>query len=113
MAYTDKPVTLADVMNVRGESLIPPAPQPSEEQLFVDSEELDAGGLQDDRPTTPGLLTGAASDMPRSVSVGKKRVVFLSDWPQEKLNTEQDLAIKQLVEVCVHVVSVFLCVVSA
>ena len=93
MAYTDKPVTLADVMNVRGESLIPPTPQPSEEQLLVDSEELDTG----DQPTTPGLLTSAASDRPRSISVGKKRVVFLSDWPQD---TEQDFALKQLVEVC-------------
>ena len=91
LAYTDKPVTLADVMNVKGESLMPSA---SEEQFLVDDEELDT------QPTTPRLPASATSDRARSVSVGKKKVVFHSDWPQEKLNTEQDFALKQLVEVC-------------
>lgn len=101
MAYTDKPVTLADVMSIRGEPLMPPVLHPGEEDSLSDSDELDIGKLQNDQIATPGIPATAASDKERPVSVKKKKVVFLSEWSQEKLNAEQDLALKQLVKVCV------------
>ena len=66
---------------------------PSEEHLSLDSEEPDTGKIQDEQTTTPSI------DKEQPVSAGKKKVVFLSEWPQEKLNAEQNFTLKQLVEV--------------
>ena len=99
MAYTDKPVTLADIMNVKGESLMPSTSLLNEEYLTVDGDEMDTGK----QATKPGLVTSTTSDQPRSVSVGKKKIAFLSDQLQKKLNTEPDIALRQLVKVCVCV----------
>jgi len=106
MAYTDKPVTLADVMNIRGESLMPPMLQPNEEQSSLDdNNELDIGRPWHSQTTTPEVPASAASDKKRPISVGKKKLVFLSEWPQERSNSESDFALKQLVEVCTTLLS--------
>ena len=73
---------------------MPPTLQQSDGHS-LDGDEQDIERPQDDQTLD---VPTSASAKERPVSVGKKRVVFLSEWPQEK---EQDFALKQLVQVCV------------
>ena len=102
-------MTLADIINVKGESLVPSTLQLSNEHTRNDDDEQGTGRSQDGQTTTLDLPT-TASAKERPISVGRKKVVFLSEWPQEK---DQDFALKQLVKVCVCLcvyVSVCVCV---
>ena len=78
---------------------MPTASQTNEEYLTGDTEEMDTGK----QTTTPRPVTNATSDRARSVLAGKKRVAFLSDHLHKKLNSDQDIALKQLVKVCMCV----------
>ena len=92
-------MTLADIINIKGESLVPSTLQLSDEHTLNDDDEQGTGRSQDGQTTTLDLPT-TASAKERPISVGRKKVVFLSEWPQEK---DQDFALKQLVKVCVCV----------
>ena len=87
-------MTLADIISIKGESLMPPTLQLSDKHS-LDGDEQDIERSQDDQTTTLDIPT-TASAKERPVSVGKKKVTFLSEWPQEK---EQDFVLKQLVQV--------------
>ncbi|XP_065910074.1 uncharacterized protein [Dysidea avara] len=89
LAYTNKPVTLEDIMSIKGESLTPGI-QPHEDAPH------DNGGELGDNKASTGRQTSATPRLLKSA--GKKKVMFLSEWPQSKTDLETNLTFKRLAE---------------
>jgi len=90
LAYTNKPVTLEDIISIKGKSLTV-AMQPQQDATHdFDKVAVDYKASTARRtPATPCLLKSA----------GKKKVMFLSEWPQNKVDFETNLTFKRLAEV--------------
>jgi len=87
-------VTLEDIISIKGESL-KVAMQPQQDATHdSDKVAIDYKASTARRtPATPHLLKSA----------GKKKVMFLSEWPQNKADLETNLTFKRLAEVCTSI----------